>query len=173
MRCDSLAGRRLQWRRSGSCFQPAAPTADRPVLHPDCRSQISRGERRRYSGVYIDTPSPIQHVVIVIQENRSFNDLFYGFPGATTATYGYDSSGQKITLQPIVLETTWDIEHDSTGFFESCNGTGSIPGTDCQMNGFNKEQAAAAPRARAPIRSTAMFPPLRRSRTLRWASSTS
>ncbi len=40
----------------------------------------------------------IQHVVIVVQENRSFNNLFYGFPGATTATYGYNNSGQKIAL---------------------------------------------------------------------------
>jgi phospholipase C len=28
----------------------------------------------------------IQHVVIIIQENRSFNNLFYGYPGAKTAT---------------------------------------------------------------------------------------
>ncbi|HEX3670452.1 MAG TPA: hypothetical protein VHT92_01985, partial [Candidatus Cybelea sp.] len=77
----------------------------------------------------------IQHVVIVVQENRSFNNLFYGFPGAKTATYGYNSSGQKIELQPVVLETPWDIEHDSYGFEAACNGTGSIPGTNCQMNG--------------------------------------
>jgi phospholipase C len=81
----------------------------------------------------------IQHIVIVVQENRSFNNLFYGFPGATTATYGYTSSGQQITLQPIGLETNWDIEHDSSGFFAACNGTGSIPGTNCRMNGFNNE----------------------------------
>jgi phospholipase C len=31
----------------------------------------------------------IQHVVVIVQENRSFNDLFYGFPGAKTARYGY------------------------------------------------------------------------------------
>jgi phospholipase C len=81
----------------------------------------------------------IQHVVIIVQENRSFNDLFYGFPGATTATYGYNTSGQKITLQPVGLDTTWDIEHDSYGFIAACNGTGSIPGTNCQMNGFDNE----------------------------------
>lgn len=85
--------------------------------------------------------SPIQHVVIIVQENRSFNDLFYGFKGATTSDYGYTSTGEKVQLEPIGLATTWDLEHDSTGFFESCNGTGSIPGTDCQMNGFNNEQA--------------------------------
>ncbi len=81
----------------------------------------------------------IEHVVILIQENRSFNNLFYGFKGATTATYGYDSYGDKITLKPIPLETYWDIEHDSWGFEAACNGTGTIPGTDCQNNGFNLE----------------------------------
>jgi len=81
----------------------------------------------------------IQYVVIVMQENRSFNNLFYGYPGATTAKYGYDSYGQKIRLKPIGLETTWDIDHSSNSFFAACNGTGSIPGTDCQMNGFNNE----------------------------------
>jgi phospholipase C len=81
----------------------------------------------------------IQHVVILIQENRSFDNLFEGYPGADTQSYGYDSSGDKITLQPIPLEAPFDLEHDSTGFFEACNGTGSYPGTDCRMNGFNLE----------------------------------
>jgi phospholipase C len=81
----------------------------------------------------------IKHVIIIVQENRSFNELFYGFRGATTTSYGYDSYGNQIALQPIPLETRWDLEHDSWGFFAACNGTGSIPGTDCQMNGFNNE----------------------------------
>ena len=45
----------------------------------------------------------IKHVVIIVQENRSFNNLFYGFPGATTTNYGYDTTGQKIKLLPIGL----------------------------------------------------------------------
>jgi phospholipase C len=83
--------------------------------------------------------SKIQHVVIIVQENRSFNNLFYGFHGATTAKYGYNTYGQKIKLEPVPLETTWDIEHNSWGFEAACNGTGSIPGTNCQMNGFDGE----------------------------------
>ncbi len=81
----------------------------------------------------------IKHIVILVQENRSFNNLFYGFRGATTAKYGLNSLNQKIVLQPVGLKTTWDIDHSSTSFFAACNGTGSIPGTDCQMNGFNNE----------------------------------
>ncbi|MGA8532609.1 MAG: alkaline phosphatase family protein [Candidatus Tumulicola sp.] len=81
----------------------------------------------------------IQHVVIIVQENRSFNNLFYGYPGAKTAKYGRDSNGNRILLQPAGLETTWDIDHSSNSFFAACNGTGSIPGTNCRMNGFNNE----------------------------------
>jgi phospholipase C len=86
----------------------------------------------------------IKHIIIVVQENRSFNNLFYGFPGAKTAKYGYNHVGQKITLQPIPLETWWDVEHDSNGYFAACNGTGSIPGTDCRMNGFDREWAGCS-----------------------------
>ena len=89
--------------------------------------------------VHSRSSGKIQHVVIIVQENRSFNNLFYGFPGATTTTYGYNTSGKKITLQPVGLETTWDLSHDASGFFAGCNGTGSIPGTNCQMNGFDGE----------------------------------
>ena len=71
----------------------------------------------------------IQHIVIVVQENRSFNNLFYGFPGARTATYGYNTKGDKITLQPVGLEISWDIEHDLNGFLAACNGNGGYPGT--------------------------------------------
>ncbi len=81
----------------------------------------------------------IQHVVIVIQENRSFNNLFMGFPGAKTQSYGNDSKHQKIALKPLPLTLTWDLEHNSQAFYAACNGKGSIPGTNCQMNGFDKE----------------------------------
>ena len=81
----------------------------------------------------------IQHVVIIMQENRSFNNLFMNFPGATTATYGYDHKNRKIALRPVSLSTAWDLAHNSQGFYSACNGTGSIPGTNCQMNGFDRE----------------------------------
>jgi len=99
-------------------------------------SQVPSGAQRAHR---TGSSGKIQHVVIIVQENRSFNNLFYKFPGATTATYGYNTSGTKIPLQPVPLETNWDVEHDSYGFEAACNGTGSIPGTNCQMNGFDNE----------------------------------
>lgn len=92
----------------------------------------------------------IQHIVIIVQENRSFNNLFYGYPGATTATYGYDSNGNKIVLQPVGLETTWDLDHSSYSFFAACDGSGSIPGTNCKMNGFNNEYAGCGGSGQPP-----------------------
>jgi phospholipase C len=94
--------------------------------------------------------SKIKHVVIIVQENRSFNDLFYGFPGARTAAYGRDSKGRRIQLQPIGLETTWDLDHSSYSFLAACNGMGSFPGTNCRMNGFNNEYVGCNHRSYPP-----------------------
>jgi phospholipase C len=53
------------------------------------------------------TPPPrlvreyIKHVVIVVQENRSFDNFFHGFKGAQYATYGYMHDGTKVQLRPI------------------------------------------------------------------------
>ena len=104
-----------------------------PVANPARVAAPAQGPRR------LTSSSKIKHVVIIVQENRSFNDLFYGYRGAKTYRYGYDTNGNKIKLLPIGLETTWDIDHSSSAFFAACNGTGSIPGTNCKMNGFNKE----------------------------------
>jgi phospholipase C len=91
------------------------------------------------------TRSPIKHVVFMIQENRSFNNLFLGYPGATTQNYGYDTNGKKIQLKPIRLATSWDIAHSSKAFFAACDGRGKLPGTDCKMDGWNNERAAPNP----------------------------
>ncbi len=88
------------------------------------------------------TPSsPIQHVVFIIQENRSFNNLFMGFAGAKTKNYGFDTGGNKIALHSGDLATGWDIDHSAQAFFTACDGTGTLPGTKCKMDGWNKEQA--------------------------------
>jgi phospholipase C len=81
----------------------------------------------------------IQHVVIVVQENRTVDNLFQGFPGADTKPYGFDHYGHKVMLKPVSLNTLWDFEHDSTSFLTACDGRGAFPGTDCRMDGFDKE----------------------------------
>jgi phospholipase C len=82
----------------------------------------------------------IQHVIIIIQENRSVDNLFPGLPGADTRSYGYNSKGAKIALQAVPLEAPYDIDHSLASFLAACNGTGKLPGTQCKMNGFDKEK---------------------------------
>lgn len=83
--------------------------------------------------------SPISHVIFIVQENRSFNNLFLGFPGAKTQHFGIDSSGNRVVLKPENLSTEWDIDHFSIAYFTACDGRGTLPGTDCKMDGWNKE----------------------------------
>jgi hypothetical protein len=54
--------------------------------------------------------SPIQHIVVIMQENRSFDNLFNGFPGADTAQSGMNG-GQSIALTPISLGDSRDLDH--------------------------------------------------------------
>jgi phospholipase C len=97
---------------------------------------------RRLSGT---GAGKITHVIYIIQENRSFNNLFQGYPGAHTVSQGLNSSNQTITLKPVSLRTVYHIDHSAYAMFAACNGTGSLPGTDCQMNGFNNESSYGGP----------------------------
>ena len=83
--------------------------------------------------------SKIKHIVIIVQENRSFDYLFQGFPGANTQSYGYTSSGQKVPLKQVTLGGQWDLGHDWTSYSRACDGQGKVPGTNCKMDGFDKE----------------------------------
>ncbi|HEY1882677.1 MAG TPA: alkaline phosphatase family protein [Candidatus Cybelea sp.] len=82
----------------------------------------------------------IRHVVWIVQENRSFNDLFEGYPGARTSTTGKDSHGDTITLHPVPLTTVYEIDHSAFAMFSACDGKGELPGTKCRMDGFDLER---------------------------------
>jgi phospholipase C len=81
----------------------------------------------------------ITHVIVVMQENRSFDNLFQGYPGADTVSRGMNSKGQTIPLQEVPLEASYGIEHSSSSFFAACNG--NPPGRNCKMDGFDNEVA--------------------------------
>ncbi|HEV3092137.1 MAG TPA: alkaline phosphatase family protein [Candidatus Cybelea sp.] len=88
----------------------------------------------------------ITHVIYLVQEGRSFDDLFGGYPGADTVSSGEISSGKTVGLQPISLKARYDINTQADAMFEACNGSGSLPGTDCLMNGFNNEEVYGGPK---------------------------
>jgi phospholipase C len=64
------------------------------------------------------TGTPIQHIVLMVQENRSFNNLFATFPGVTGVTTGMEKIGsgttahdQNITLTQVNLEDKQNLNH--------------------------------------------------------------
>ncbi len=62
--------------------------------------------------------TPIQHIIVIMQENRSFNNLFYGFPGAKTAKFG-NGHGHQYKLQKVDLKyNKVDLNHSHTQFLE-------------------------------------------------------
>jgi phospholipase C len=65
----------------------------------------------------------IKHIVIVVQENRSFDMIFAGYPGAATASSGLNSKGQTVTLTPIPFtDPHGDIGHSFQIAVRSWNG---------------------------------------------------
>jgi phospholipase C len=75
----------------------------------------------------VPSPSPfptgkIDHVVIIVQENRTTDNLFNGFPGADTVTAGSASNGQQIPLHVTALEAPGDLYHDHPTFLVDYDG---------------------------------------------------
>jgi phospholipase C len=104
-----------------------------------CASCAARSNAPMLPPDPVDGTLKIQHVVWIMQENRSFDNLFQRYPGADTTSIGEDSHGDLIPLAPISFTAGYDIEHSSPSFFKACRGTGDLPGTHCRMDGFNHE----------------------------------
>src|SRR5579863_733359 len=75
------------------------------------------------------SPDPIKHVVIIIQENRTVDNLFNGFPGADTVTSGTAHDGSTIALQPVSLSNETDICHSHPCWVKTYDG-GKLDGFD-------------------------------------------
>ena len=79
--------------------------------------------------------TPISHIVIIIQENRTFNDFFATFPGVTGATIGKKRVGKKtepIALKEVNLKGDKNLNHGYKGFLVAYD--------DGKMDGFNNVQ---------------------------------
>ena len=82
----------------------------------------------------LSTRTPIKHVIIVVMENRSFDNVFRGFPGADTVSTGRGHLGQSIALQPAPFEGTCDPDHSHEAWVKDFNGG--------RMNGFDTTPAS-------------------------------
>ncbi|HEY6486211.1 MAG TPA: alkaline phosphatase family protein [Candidatus Cybelea sp.] len=87
---------------------------------------------------YVSSPSPIQHVVIMVQENRTFNDFFATFPGGDGTVYGNIAADPKcsppilkgtIPLTEANLVLTKDLDHKFGGY-RAARDKGNMDGFD-------------------------------------------
>jgi phospholipase C len=78
-----------------------------------------------------DFSTPIQHVVVIIQENRSVDNIFNGFPGADTTRTGFDSHGNMHTLQSVSFSAQCDPSHSHPAFVNEFNN-GALNGWDLE-----------------------------------------
>ena len=78
----------------------------------------------------------VKHIVILIQENRSFDNLFTGFPGADAPSFGY-AGKKRIALHPTPLEDPGNIENNWRDAISGWNRG--------KMNGFEHEHFYGGP----------------------------
>jgi phospholipase C len=90
--------------------------------------------------------SYIQHVFVIIQENRSFNNLFAGFPGADTSMTGeewFPSGMLQVNLSSVRMKDTQDIDHCWYDAAAAVYGPSPLPSPSNSatkpMDGFNYE----------------------------------
>jgi phospholipase C len=83
----------------------------------------------------------ITHVVVIMQENRSFDNLFHDYPGADTVSYGY-GHGTKYELKPMSFTNKHDISHSHIQFLVDYDGG--------KGDGFNLEFSSFKPNCENP-----------------------
>ncbi len=86
----------------------------------------------------------IKHVVIIVQENRTPDNLFNGLPGADTVRYGENSRGKRIKLQPEPLTAPYDISHRHSAF--------TVEYASGNLNGFNLVKSHCNERRDCPVK---------------------
>lgn len=75
-------------------------------------------------------PTPIQHVIVLVRENRTFDNLFTGFPNAETTTFGLRHDNSHVTLRRAPDgDLPGDIRHNHAGAINAFRGGA--------MNGFD------------------------------------
>jgi phospholipase C len=109
-----------------------------PVSQPGAPPVRAQTRERNHTG-----SNPIQHVVVIMQENRSFDNLFFGFPGANTAQTG-SGHGKVYPLRAIPLIWKFDMRHDHAQFLEDYD-SGKADGFNDQIHSYRSGSTCSDP----------------------------
>jgi phospholipase C len=124
------------------CGGNGVPSSAPPLSAPDARPATTSSK------------SPIQHVVLIVQENRSFNDFFATFTGADGTTTGQGEANPNcnptipagpIPLTEMPLALAKDMNHSwKTGYSVAYDG-GKMDGFDMILFGGDGEPECTYP----------------------------
>jgi phospholipase C len=121
-----------------SSADPGAPPASRSVSPvPSVSPPASTGGGPRPPVVdagAFDTRWPIKHVIFLIKENRTFDNLFGTFPGANGASTGMDHGVERPLIKGTDGRTYDDIPHCYECALAAWDGG--------KMDGFNQSESA-------------------------------
>src|SRR3984885_15830598 len=85
----------------------------------------------------------IEHVIIIVQKNRSTDNLFHDpkliAEGADIASAGMNSKGKTIRLAAITLASNYDLGHSHTSFLKMYDNG--------RMDGADEESVSCVPHA--------------------------
>ena len=91
----------------------------------------------------------ITHIVIIVQENRTVDNLFNGLPGADTVQRGKNMRGRTVALEPISLTAPYDMSHRHEAWRDDYHRGA--------MNGFSTEPENCHLPGQCPPRVTASY----------------
>ncbi len=91
----------------------------------------------------------IEHVVVIVQENRSVDNLFNGFPGADTVKFGKNTHGETVALRPTALAAPYDLSHRHSAWLLDYDRG--------KMDGFNTEGLNCYKAGKCPSREVASY----------------
>jgi phospholipase C len=124
------------------------------VLTSGCASPTSSAtpwSSERSSGEHLasSSASPIQHIIFIVQENRTPDNLFQHLPNADISKTGVDYNGKTVKLHAVSLAAPWDLSHGRQAFIDDYNH-GKMDGFNKKLpEEFNKRPFGYVPRSQA------------------------
>ncbi|HKU80843.1 MAG TPA: hypothetical protein VJP76_01640, partial [Candidatus Tumulicola sp.] len=125
------ASRRILWRAAALAAAIVAAGCNRTIVLPQ-----GRAAPEAPSAMGVPARRPIDHIVVIFQENRTPDNLFQGLRGADIATGGLNARGQFVRLHPVSLSARYDLSHHHQGF--------SIEYDQGKMDGWSLEPSSRA-----------------------------
>jgi phospholipase C len=129
MRCDRIFGRglALAWLAAFAVLTSGCGGAGGPVT-----AMALGGATQPITQIVPavkKSTSKFQHIVIIVQENESFDHFWYGYPGANSSTTCKIHTGQTIPLTKQPLGTATGTSHYSVDFLADYDN-GKMDGFD-------------------------------------------